>query len=50
VGEYAEPPADVKNVHWTVGGPYFVEYQDADFSDEWFKETARMNFCAQRVS
>lgn len=49
VGEYTEPPADVKNVHWTVGGPYFIEYQDADFADEWFKEAARMNFCAQRL-
>ncbi|HNE44287.1 MAG TPA: hypothetical protein PKY91_13650, partial [Rhodocyclaceae bacterium] len=49
VGEYAEPPADVKNVHWTVGGPYFIEYQDVDFSDEWFKEAARMGFCAQRL-
>ena len=49
VGEYAEPPADVKTVHWTVGGPYFIEYQDVDFSDEWFKEAARMGFCAQRL-
>ena len=49
VGEYAEPPADVKNVHWTVGGPYFLEYQDVDFSAEWFKEAARMGFCAQRL-
>jgi len=48
VSEYENPPLDVKNVHWTVGGPYFVEYQDADFSNEWFKEAAKMNFCAQR--
>lgn len=47
VGEYSDPPSDVYNVHWTVGGPYFVEYQDVDFSEEWFKEHARMNFCAQ---
>lgn len=49
VGEYSEPPPDVKNVHWTVGGPYFVEYQNADFAEEWFKEAARMAFCAQRL-
>lgn len=48
VGEYTDPPADVKNVHWTVGGPYFKEYQDADFSEEWFEESARMSFCMQR--
>lgn len=50
VGEYDEPPPDVKNVHWTIGGPYFVEYQDVDFSEEWFKESARMSFCAQRLT
>lgn len=48
VGEYAEPPADVKNVHWTVGGPYFDEYRDADFSEEWFQEFGRMSFRARR--
>ena len=49
VGEYIEPPEDVMNVHWTVGGPYFIEYQDTDFSSEWFKEMASMSFCAQRL-
>lgn len=49
VGEYAEPPPDVFNVHWTVGGPYFLEYQNSDFSSEWFKEAARVTFCAQRI-
>jgi hypothetical protein len=48
VGEYDEPPADVKNVHWTVGGPYFEEYKDADFSEEWFKEREKMTYCLQR--
>jgi len=35
VGEYNNPPKDVKNVHWTLGGPWFKEYKDADFADEW---------------
>jgi len=48
VGEYDDPPNDVKNVHWTVGGPYFSEYAEADFSDEWFAEKALMEFCLQR--
>jgi hypothetical protein len=48
VGEYANPPADVKNWHWTVGGPYFDEYAHVDGSDEWFEERAKMTFCAQR--
>lgn len=49
VGEYADPPQDVHNVHWTVGGPYFNEYNDADFAQEWFAERERMNFCLQRA-
>jgi lipopolysaccharide biosynthesis glycosyltransferase len=48
VGEYDEPPADVRNVHWTVGGPYFNEYRDADFSDEWFRERDKASYCKQR--
>jgi hypothetical protein len=47
VGEYSNPPNDVKNVHWTVGGPYFYEYKDADFSDEWFSEHDKMQNCDQ---
>ena len=47
VGEYSNPPNDVKNVHWTVGGPYFYEYKDADFSDEWFFEHDKMQNCDQ---
>jgi len=48
VGEYDEPPADVKNIHWTVGGPYFEEYKNVDFSEEWFSEFEKMTFCMQR--
>lgn len=48
VGEYDQPPADVHNVHWTVGGPYFEEYADADFADEWRDMHRRINHCQQR--
>lgn len=48
VGEYDDPPADVKNVHWTIGGPYFNEYRCADFADEWFAESKKMRDCLQR--
>jgi len=50
VGEYAQPPADVRNVHWTVGGPYFHEYRNADFAQEWFESFERMSYCKQRQS
>jgi hypothetical protein len=49
VGEYDDPPNDVKNVHWTVGGPYFDEYKNADFSNEWLDELKNINYCQQRV-
>jgi hypothetical protein len=48
VGEYTEPPSDVKNIHWTIGGPYFTEYSRSDFSDEWRAENQKMTFCLQR--
>jgi hypothetical protein len=48
VGEYDEPPADVKNVHWTVGGPYFSEFSKSDFAGEWFAERERINYVLQR--
>jgi len=47
VGEYIEPPTDVKNPHWTIGGPYFEEYKAVDFSDEWFAEKNKMLYCKQ---
>lgn len=48
VGEYADPPQDVRNVHWTIGGPYFHEYRNADFAEEWFDEFERMKHVKQR--
>jgi hypothetical protein len=48
VGEYSDPPEDVKNVHWTLGGPYFHEYREVDFAREWFDEYEAMVFCQQR--
>jgi hypothetical protein len=48
VGEYDLPPDDVKNVHWTIGGPYFEEYKDSDFAIEWFDEFEKMTYCMQR--
>ena len=47
VGEYEDPPSDVKNVHWTLGGPYFNEFKNADFSDEWREEFNNLKYCNQ---
>ena len=35
VGEY-EHKEDVKNVHYTEGGPWFEEYRNCDYSKDWF--------------
>jgi hypothetical protein len=48
VGEYSNPPKDVKNIHWTLGGPYFNEYKDVDFSDEWYAVYKKMIYCKQK--
>lgn len=49
VGEYDDPPSDIKNVHWTLGGPYFNEFKNVDFSDEWFVEKEQAINCMQRT-
>jgi len=48
VGDYITPPPDVKNIHWTLGGPYFDEYKDVDFSSQWFEMAELMNSCRQK--
>jgi len=35
VDEY-EHKEDVKNVHYTKGGPWFEEYKNCDYSQDWF--------------
>ena len=36
VNEY-EYKQDVKNVHYTDGGPWFTDYRGCDYADDWFK-------------
>jgi hypothetical protein len=36
VGEY-EHNYSAKLVHYTKGGPYFKNYKDCDYSQEWFE-------------
>ena len=35
VGEYAFD-ARAANVHYTLGGPYFDDYRDSEYADDWF--------------
>lgn len=47
VGEY-DPNPDAKLVHWTLGGPYFQEYFDAEFAAEWWQNRDRMLYAQNR--
>ena len=35
VGEY-DYNEEAKNIHFTLGGPYFKDYKDCDYSKEWY--------------
>ena len=41
VGEY-EPSPNAKNVHFTLGGPWWREFENCEFADEWRAMRDRM--------
>jgi hypothetical protein len=45
---YDPPSRDVSLVHYTLGGPYFEEYRDCEYAEEWQRERDRMLRCEQR--
>jgi len=47
VGEYA-PNDAAKNLHWTIGGPWFEPYRDADHADLWRDEYASLRGMVRR--
>ncbi|WP_331371770.1 glycosyltransferase family protein [Sinorhizobium chiapasense] len=47
VNEYDYNPA-ANLVHFTDGGPYFAEYKNDDYAEEWFATRDRVLFVAQR--
>lgn len=47
---FDKPRADASLVHYTIGGPYFDEYRECEYSAEWFAEReAMMALPAQRA-
>jgi len=46
---YDAPRPDAALVHYTIGGPYFPEYADCEYSREWFAEKAHMLEAQQRA-
>jgi hypothetical protein len=45
---YDPPRTDAALVHYTLGGPYFDEYRDCEYAEEWRRERNRMLACEQR--
>lgn len=45
---YYKPSREVSLVHYTLGGPYFDEYRDCEYAEEWREERERMLACTQR--
>lgn len=39
---YQPPRKDAALVHYTLGGPYFDEYRDCEYAQEWFAERDAM--------
>jgi hypothetical protein len=39
---YNQNNEDVANAHFTMGGPYFKEYSNCEFADEWKEEREQM--------
>ncbi len=46
---YNPPRKDASLVHYTLGGPYFDEYRDCEYSKEWFAERDAMLHTSARV-
>ena len=44
---YNTPIPNPKLVHYTIGGPFYPEFQDTEFSKEWFEEFASANYCKE---
>jgi lipopolysaccharide biosynthesis glycosyltransferase len=45
---YDAPRADAALVHYTLGGPYFDEYRDCEYSAEWRRERDEMLYVERR--
>ena len=42
-----QPIEELCNLHYTSGGPYFNDYKDTDYAEEWFTEREFMLRCDQ---
>ncbi len=47
LADCGSPQDDIRAIHYTLGGPFYDEYKNCEFSEEWFKERDDMLKCAQ---
>ena len=43
------PVAELSNLHYTIGGPYFADFKDCGYSAEWFRERDDMLHAQQKT-
>jgi lipopolysaccharide biosynthesis glycosyltransferase len=46
--DYDPPNPEVSLVHYTLGGPFYNEFMECEYAEEWFAEREQMGYCAQR--
>ena len=47
---YHPPRRDASLVHYTLGGPYFPDYQDCEYATEWRAERDAMLYAGRRTA
>ena len=47
LADYYKKDESAKLVHYTEGGPYFEDYRETDFGDEWFAELKKTGSTSQ---
>jgi len=40
-----QPECEIKNLHYTLGGPYFSDYRDCSYAEEWFAAFEELKSC-----
>jgi lipopolysaccharide biosynthesis glycosyltransferase len=47
---YDTPRTDAALLHYTQGGPYFSEYKDCEYAEDWYRELRKMEHVERRRS
>jgi hypothetical protein len=47
---YDPPRTDAALLHYTQGGPYFSEYKDCEYAEDWYRELRKMEHVERRRS